>query len=307
MEIKSFREKENCCQTLFQQHGPFWHLCTSGQTSALIFKDEPDFVSGINLLAICCHIYNDVHLIAYALMNNHIHLLLEGQHENCLQFFKEYRRRLRRYLSRSGRVLDKKEFECAIHPIDDLNHLRNTLVYISRNGYVINASFTPFSYPWSSGRFIFNNIPEICPNSGNLTIRKMREISHSRNPDIPSSWSLTSAGTIAVKEFCDIAMAESLFRDAHHYFTSLSKNIESQSEIAEFLNEDRFLTDEELFREATRLCHKEFNSTTISSLAFEDKVRLARKLHFDYHASNQQIRRITFLSITILDELFPKT
>jgi hypothetical protein len=65
-----------------------------------------------------------------------------------------------------------------------------------------------------------------------------------------------------------------------------------------------FLTDDEMFVVAAR-CASEMFSAKLSSLTPDQKILLARKLHFDYNASNQLLRRVLKLELSILDEMFP--
>lgn len=44
--------------------------------------------------------------------------------------------------------MDISALDCEPIPITSLQMLRNEIVYVHRNGYVVNSAFTPFSYPW---------------------------------------------------------------------------------------------------------------------------------------------------------------
>ena len=60
-----------------------------------------------------------------------------------------------------------------------------------------------------------------------------------------------------------------------------------------------------MYAAAVRYADKAFGSKQLTLLSPEQKIQLARELHFRYNASNQQIRRMTKLDIGILNELFP--
>ena len=66
----------------------------------LLFRDEEDFVQGNNTIAFATLVY-PVKVLCYALMDNHIHLLVSGRYEDCLAFFAWI-------LHRLARVLEKK-------------------------------------------------------------------------------------------------------------------------------------------------------------------------------------------------------
>ena len=95
-----------------------------------------------------------------------------------------------------------------------------------------------------------------------------------------------------------------MFQDARSYFHSLTRNAEAFSQIASRLKDVVFMTDDEMFVVAAR-CAAEMFSSKLNVLTPDQRIRLARKLHFDYNASNQQLRRVLKLDISVLDEMFP--
>ena len=38
---------------LFERYKPFWHVCTPGNLSGIIFRCEEDFIFGMNVIAMC--------------------------------------------------------------------------------------------------------------------------------------------------------------------------------------------------------------------------------------------------------------
>ena len=95
-----------------------------------------------------------------------------------------------------------------------------------------------------------------------------------------------------------------MFQDARSYFYSLTRNVEEFSLIASRLKESVFLTGEEMYRVASN-CAEESFSCKLSMLTPDQKVQLARKLHKEYNASNDSLRRVLKLDLSILNELFP--
>ena len=98
---------------------------------------------------------------------------------------------------------------------------------------------------------------------------------------------------------------ESIFRDARSYFNSLTRNAEAFSQIASRLKDSIFLTDEELYSVICSHISKEYSVKTPAQLNAQQKIDTARQMHFGYNASNQQLRRILRLDLSILEELFP--
>ena len=71
---------------------------------SLLFRDEADFVQGSNTIALATLKY-PVKVLCYALMDNHIHLLLLGRYTDCLAFFAWVLHRIARMLDVEGRTL----------------------------------------------------------------------------------------------------------------------------------------------------------------------------------------------------------
>ena len=108
-----------------------------------------------------------------------------------------------------------------------------------------------------------------------------------------------------IPSFCDVKLGESMFRDARSYFNSLTRNSEAFSLIAARLKDSIFLTDEELYTLLCSYIKKEYLVKTAAELTVQQRIDTARYMHFNYNASNQQLRRMLRIDNAILEELFP--
>ena len=108
-----------------------------------------------------------------------------------------------------------------------------------------------------------------------------------------------------IPSFCNIKLGESMFRDARSYFNSLTRNAEAFSQIAARLKDSIFLTDEKLYSVICTHINKEYSAKTPSQLSAQQKIDTARRMHFGYNATNQQLRRMLHMDLSILEELFP--
>ena len=95
-----------------------------------------------------------------------------------------------------------------------------------------------------------------------------------------------------------------MFPDARSYFMALTRNSEGMSLIAARLKDSIFLTDEELYTVAVRYGKEEFECRSLVFLTPEQRIKMAKELHFKYNASNKQLRRILKLDSGLLSELF---
>ena len=303
----TFAEKERECERIFEKSGPFWHLYTDGRVMEDFLCTEEDFKTAMTALAVAAVLFKKVRIITFELMSNHIHMILNGEAEDCLELFERFKARLRRILKTNGRIINWDAFKADILPIETLNALRNEIIYANRNAFVANPQFTPFNYPWGGGcaffQPYFNRLPAISLRE--LGFNKARELTHFR--EIRLIEDLKFFGDIVfIPSFCRTDIGESMFRDARSYFNSLTRNAEAFSQIAQRLKDSVFLTDEEMYAAATMYAENTYGNRQLSLLNPEQKIQLSKELHFKYNASNQQIRRLLKLDIGILNELFPQ-
>lgn len=52
----------------------YFHVCTDGRSLPWMFQDESDFIAGVNRIGIC-YLRTDAKVIAYVLMDNHVHFV----------------------------------------------------------------------------------------------------------------------------------------------------------------------------------------------------------------------------------------
>ena len=253
----------------------------------------------MNVIAQAAYLFmpKDIVIITFEVMNNHFHFILSGDRELILEFFAFIRKRLKRTIP------DADGLELHLKPIESLSSLRNGIVYANRNGYVAISDYTPFSYPWGCGRYYFNDIP-LSQRFGDVFLGPKREMFRGRAPELPSDWSIID-GYIAPPSYCAFKFGMSLFRDAHHYFNALTKQVESYSDVAVDIDDDEFLTDTELFSKVMTTVRENYKVDSLRQLAKAQMLDLARALRHKYRSSNGQIRRVLGLSQYEVDALFP--
>ena len=303
--MQTFLQKERLCELAFMENGPFWHVCTDGTRMSDIFCTDDDFRQGMMALAVCILLFGKVRLVTFELMNNHVHLIMCGSEEDCVQFFLMFKGKLKRMFRGRERTVDWDMFEAQFIQIKDLKALRNEILYVHRNAYVVNSNYTPFSYPWGGGWAYFSPVIRLLPvlSVQDLGARKVREMTHCR--EVSQLLDLQFVEDVPyIPSFCHVDLGQQMFQDARSYFYSLTRNVEEFSLIASRLKESVFLTGEEMYRVASN-CAEEIFSCKLSMLGPDQKIQLARKLHKEYNASNDSLRRVLKLDISILNELFP--
>lgn len=245
-----------------------------------------------------------VRILAFELMSNHLHILIEGETDSICRFFVSLRKKLVRGLA-SNRVAVPDSFVMQLKEVVDLRGLRNTIGYIHRNGYVVNGNRTPFSYPWGTNRYFYNDYP-IIETFEKIYTGRRREMFRGRAPEISDSTKYLD-GYVAPISYCAISRGMSMFRDAHHYFAAVSKDVEAYSGIAVEIDDGEFLTDQELFARVQKIVREKYRLASTKELSGAQRLDIARTLHYDYRSSNGQIRRVLGLSQFEVNSLFPKT
>ncbi len=302
----SYSEKERICESIFIGNGPYWHLYTDGTKMQNIFCCEEEFKAGMWSLAISLHMFKSVRALTFELMANHVHLILSGQKEDCVRVFDLFFTRLKQVFAKSGRIIDWSCFKMDILPIEDIQALRNEIIYVNRNAFVANPAYTPDSYLWGGGCAYFNPWFRFMKTTllGDLKISAQRSMLHIR--DVAPFSDLLELGSMPfIPSFCDIKLGESIFRDTRSYFSALTRNAEAFSQIASRLKDSLFLTDDELYAVVCSYISKEYSVKTVALLTAQQKIDTARHIHFSYNATKQQLRRILRMDLSILEELFP--
>lgn len=301
--MRNFRDKERCCEATFQSRQSYWHFYTNGKDMPIIFTDNREMALAMNIVAQAAFVYAEkVTIIAFTVMNNHFHFILEGDFQLIKEMLSFILKRLRRVLS-----LEKLP-EVSSKPIEDIASMRNHIVYVHRNGYVANLNHTPFSYPWGTGAHYFMPVIHGKPFS-EITSVENRLMFRSRDIKLPLDWHVINSGGalyIAPPSFCDIALGMKMFHDAHHYFAIVSKNVEAFSGVAVEINDGEFLTDQELFAQVIRIVREKYRLASSKDLTGAQRLDLAKTLHYDYRSSKGQIRRVLGLNQYDIDSLFPR-
>ena len=308
---RSFSEKERICEFTFrdaeQRIGPFWHVCTPGNLTEILNVTEEDYSFAVSNAAISAY-ESGVVVITDAYMENHIHDILGGSLLNCLSFVDKYRFRLHKHLVSTGRDVNLSKFRCD-DPIQitSLEMMRNEIIYVNRNGYVDDPRYLPYSYPWGGGCLYFN--PSAQNDKGipynELPFVEKRGLCCRRVSLMPNNYQVKGK-MILPASYVQYKLGQSMFRDAHHYFQALTRNVEAFCESAKRLGDKNFLGREEMYPAVSSLCLKNYNVKQPSQLPKEEKIAVARTMHYEYHATNAQIRMILGLTDYEVDSLFPK-
>ena len=274
-------------------------LSSSHLLKQLIFRTEADFIFAVNTLAILLP-GSRISLIAYCLMDNHIHLILVGCLSDCLEYYDKVIHRLSQMLRRRyGLSGVLKQDDVDIQPIMDELQLKNEICYLHRNPYKARIA-SPVSYPWSSADQYFG-LCQPCGQKVSTLSKKEQEKLFQTHFTIPQEYEHID-GRILNKTFVSAKTALNKFRDSVEYFDLLRKySLEAEVEELHGIHESIVFSDSEMLEKLTSICRLELHAESLHSLDRKALLRLARIASQRYGAGQKQLSRLLGIDKDILN------
>ena len=279
----------------------YYHVCTDGNALEWMFKDTEDFVAGVNRIGICA-IETLVQVIAFVLMDNHVHFVLYGTMPQCKNFINKYKLLTGKWIGAKYGVSDHlRHLPSQLILIEGPEQLLDTIAYLDRNPVVAGFRLIPSEYQWGSARYMFRD----------RAVRNARALSDMSKTEIrkvlktwvalPEDWMVDSGGMLFPQaSFLNVELAEKLFKSPVSYLYHLSKKLEGRIEMQQGMR--TFIPDKELRPIAETLANRLFGTAQIKGLDFNSRIRLARRLRYDYASTPKQISRMVSLDPEILRE-----
>lgn len=292
MNIKLFKAS-------FRGREGIYLFTTDHQLRQLIFRNKEDFTYGVNTLAIGTSKF-PVFVLCYALMDNHLHLLLRGRYEDCLAYFRWVMHRLSLMLKTRYGVNGLLKFDAAdVQEVTDNRMLLNEVAYLLRNPYKARID-SPFSCPWVPFEVYFN--PYLDQIRGErfpgLEAAKLQLGTHTA---IPQDWEHIQ-GRILNKCFVDYRTVEMRIGSALTLFDRVRKfDLESVLAQSHGLEEQLSFTDSEMQEKILAVCRNEWHVDSPHQLGRKDLLQLARKLAWRFGATKKQLSRLLGIDPEVLD------
>jgi putative transposase len=132
--------------------GAVYHIISRGNNRQFIFRDDQDRKKYLERLAWYCQ-EKEVHLLAYCLLTNHVHLLLQTPKGNLSKMMQPFQTSYTTYFNkrhrRSGHVFEQR-YKAFV--VDKDNYLLQVSRYIHLNPVQAKLVQRPRDYSWSSYR-----------------------------------------------------------------------------------------------------------------------------------------------------------
>ena len=283
----------------------YFHICTDGRALSWMFQDEKDFIAGINRIAIC-HLRTCVEIIAFVLMDNHVHFVLYGTMPQCKTFINLYKRLTGKWVLIKYGISDYlRGLPTEILRIENEESLLNTLAYLDRNPPMAGYRYMHSEYPWGSSKYIFRDTKtfekeESWKSASSYTRRALRAILNSK-VEIPGNWLINESGMVHPQSFLNIRKLESCYKTPVRYAYFLAKKIEGIVEQELEHSQKLFIPDKEL-RSIVRKMARDLSGTeNIIELNVKERLIIAKRLRYNYASTIKQISRMVHLSPSALD------
>ena len=289
-----------------------WHFSTDGNAVDFMFYDEEDFINGMNRIFVLLQ-KNDIVILAFILMDTHIHFILWGSLEDCNKFVHEYVRQTSRHISITHG--DRKKLEnVPVHyqTIDTDYYLKTALCYVIKNAPVGGLPYNALDYPWSSGPLYFRHKDQWSSPSWHLEldagndspmgVHEKRYVLHTRSQMVDS---VKMIGPLVFPgEYVAFELVERVFKTCKgfNFFMCCSKesDVDSRGGAISRLS----IPMQEMRQHKNEVCRELFGTTSVKGLDTRQRIRLAKTLKSRYDSSVKQITRLTGLVYDEVKDLF---
>lgn len=280
-----------------------YHFYSDGDAVDLMFYGESDFIDGMNRIFFTLGKYCNVIILAFALMDTHIHFVLHGSFEECNRFIHEYINRTSQYIAFKHKDSRKLGNVVISHQtIGTSLYLKTVICYTLKNPVVAGLHYLYQNYPWSSGSLYFNHnnswtsplwkheTDDGCHLLSEFSRREFQETFKTRVP-IPEGTRILN-GIIFPGDYVAYEVVERVFRSCKgfSYFLGKSKedDVESQGGTISHLS----IPIQEMRQHRDELCVEMFGENRLKLLTGYQRVKLARALKSKFNSSTKQISRL---------------
>ena len=285
----------------------FFLITTDHLETRLWFLDDDDFKTGMNYVATVAFMFG-VRIIAFILMSNHVHFVLECTRELALRFITEFKRLYSRYLNQRhgtkellrGNGVDIQELRLGDESLE------RAIAYVQMNCVAANICLEPAAYPWGTGRTFFQVSAKRGQCLGALSARGKNKLLHSKMI-LPAGWMLGEDGYILPESYVPVRFIESLFRTPRRMQYFLQSSSKAKRVLDHIEKDLPAFRDQVILAAIPDLCHSLFQKRSIEELDIQQRTELARQIRYRFSADIHQIARVSgipYQQIAILLDSF---
>ena len=281
-----------------------WHFTTDGNAVDFMFYDEADFIHGMNRIYVTSLDYQII-ILAFSLMDTHVHFVLYGEFDECNRFMHDYVKRTSRHIS--TRYYERHKFDGVPinhQEVDTDYYLKTVICYTVKNAPVAGVRHNALDYPWSSGPLYFKNpglwcsplwmtVDDSSTSSSLMTRTQRRDILKTRKQeavDIRMIGQLVFPG-----EYVAYGIVEQIYKTCKSFNYFLCRTKEEDVDARGGSISHLSIPMQEMRQHKNEICKELFGTNSIKGLSIRQRLLLARTMKARYNSSLKQIIRLSGL------------
>jgi len=289
-----------------------WHFSTNGNDVDAMFYDEDDFRKGMNRIYVVSLRYKVI-ILAFVLMDTHVHFVLYGSYSECVAFMYEYIRCTSRYIAVKYREHNKlRDVTISHQSVDTDRYLKTVICYTIKNPCSGGMPHMPFNYPWSSGPLYFAGIQSWsacswtkiinqCPGLKDLSYTQTRQWFNARDRLETSARIID--GLIFPGDYVAYELVQRIFKTCKSFQFFLGQSKEDEIESRGGTISNLSIPMQEMRQHKAEVCSELFGKDCTKSLTTTQRIRLAKTLKARYNSSVKQIIRLCGLNYNEVKDL----
>ena len=270
----------------------FFLITTDHLEDRLWFRDDEDFKVAMNYVAVVAYLLG-VDVLAFILMSNHVHFVLQCAEEKAWAFITEFKRHYSYYLSRKyGAKESLRGNGVDVRPLGLNGELERAIAYVQMNCVAANICLNPADYPWGTGNSFFRAVPDKGRTLGSLSVRARNRMMHSKF-DLPTEWIVGEEAYILPRSFVNVTFVEQLYRNPKNMDYYLRNSSKAKRRLA--LREEGLpsFRDQIILAAIPDLCQTIFHKWGIGELGEKQRSALVSQIRRRFSADVNQIARVT--------------
>ena len=280
----------------------YYHFCTDGLQGGKLFNNTAEYAFGMILMGMVSVLFS-LKIYAFTLMPNHIHIVLSGTGDNCLQAFDYLKRKLSARLKRDGYPPVPEEYWFDLTDIASPEQMKGEILYVLRNPLEKNVAMAD-GYLWGSGWLYYSVLGELIEStaSDKTSYRTWRQLTGGHE-SVPEEWKFHPYLGLHPAYFVDTSMVKKLFPEAKDLQIALVKDYEIFFQIASRLGEICNFSKAEQGSIVSQTLQKRFNGRTLDSLSDAEKGKLAVILNREFGFNSFQISTNIYIKERVVRQL----
>ena len=279
-----------------------WHFYTDGSAVDVMFYDIEDFKYGMNSVYIVLQKYGII-ILAFVLMDNHIHFVLYGDFDACKRFMHDYVKRLSQRIGiRHGDRNKLDNINIGYQQVDTDEYLKTVICYVVKNPSAGGVPFMGWYYPWSSGPLYFVpdkswTIPAWADGTqsncfqdvGSLTVKGRAKVLGTNLP-VEDSIKMID-GMIFPGEYVAVDIVHRIFKTCKSYNYFMCRTREDDVDSRGGIISNLSIPIQELRQHRTEICKEMFGKNAMNTLTTQQRIALARAMRRKFNSSPKQIAK----------------